>query len=116
MDALYQEKELSQILQRIPDLIEIQKFFEKVKYLLHFKNEEENDSFIFEIYEPVLKIAATSSRPFTGFTQSNYDMLTRLKWRWLDKKLSSNVQAVPIEEAKNQPEYQNNPQPKNYSV
>jgi hypothetical protein len=58
-------------LQKIPDLIEIQKYFEKLKYLLHFENEEENESFIYEIYEPVLKIAATSSRPFTGFTQAN---------------------------------------------
>ena len=71
MDNLYQDKELLQILQKIPDLIEIQKYFEKLKYLLHFENEEENESFIYEIYEPVLKIAATSSRPFTGFTQAN---------------------------------------------
>ena len=102
MDSLYQDKELSRILQKIPELIEIQKYFEKVKYLFHFQNEQENESFIFEIYEPILKIAAISSRPFTGFTQTNYDTLTRLKWRWLDKKFSSNVQAaVPIEEAKN---------------
>jgi hypothetical protein len=58
-------------LQKIPDLIEIQKYFEKLKYLLHFENEEENESFIYEIYEPVLKIVATSSYPFTGFTQAN---------------------------------------------
>jgi hypothetical protein len=64
-----------------------------------------------------LKIAATSSRPFTAFTQANYDSLSRLKWRWLDKKLSFNNQAVhvPMEEAKNQPELQNNPQPNPYS-
>ena len=88
-------------MQKIPELIENQKYFEKVKYLFHFQNEEEIESFIYEIYEPLFKIAATSSRPFTGFTQTNYDTLTRLKWRWLDYKLRSNVQVVPIEDAKN---------------
>jgi hypothetical protein len=68
LDTLAQEKQLSRILEKIPELIEIQKYFESVKYLFHFENEAENESFIYEIYEPILKIAATSFRPFTGFT------------------------------------------------
>ena len=46
--------------------------------------------FIYEIYSPIMKVAATSSRPFTEFTQANYDTLTRLKWRWLASKISDN--------------------------
>ena len=101
VEDLYHKKEFLQILQKIPDLIEFQKFFEKVKYLLNFQNEKENESLIYEIYEPLLKIAGTSSCPFTDFTQHNNDILTRLKWRWLNKTLSSSIQTVPIEEVKN---------------
>jgi hypothetical protein len=35
----------------------------------------------------------TSSRPFTDFKQSNYDCLTRLKWRWFASGGISNNQA-----------------------
>jgi hypothetical protein len=40
-----------------------------------------------------MKVVATSFRPFTDFTQENYDTLTRLKWRWLASKIDSNNQA-----------------------
>lgn len=84
LEKLHHEKEFSQILQKTAELIELQKFFDKVSYLLQFKKEDKNESLIFQIYEPIFKIAATSTRPFIGFTQMNYDTLTRLKWRWLD--------------------------------
>ncbi len=86
-------------MEKIPQLIEFQKFFEKLRYLFNFKTEEEIEAFIYEIYEPVFKIAGTSSRPFTGFTQVNYDALTRLKWRWLGTKVNPNIQGL-AEEAK----------------
>jgi hypothetical protein len=47
----------------------------------------------------MIKLAATSFRPFTDFTQANNDTLTRLKWRWLASKMSNNQQP-PVEEAK----------------
>ncbi len=68
-----------------------------MKYLLNF--EKEGESFIYEIYESVMKIAGTSSRPFTEFTQEDYDALTRLKWRWFGSKINANNQG-PVEEAK----------------
>ena len=37
-----------------------------------------------------MNVAATSSRPFSDFTQLNYDTLTRLKWRWLASKIPTN--------------------------
>jgi hypothetical protein len=46
-----------------------------------------------------MKIAGTSSRPFTEFTQEDYDALTRLKWRWFGSKINVNNQG-PVEEAK----------------
>jgi hypothetical protein len=46
-----------------------------------------------------MKMAATSFRPFTDFTQANYDTLTRLKWRWLASKVDGNNQAF-FEEVK----------------
>jgi hypothetical protein len=46
-----------------------------------------------------MRVAATSFRPFTDFTQANYDTLTRLKWRWLASKVEANNQA-PFEEVK----------------
>ena len=55
--------------------------------------------FIYEIYEPIMKVVASSFRPFTDFTQANYDTLTRLKWRWLASKIDANNQA-PFEEVK----------------
>jgi hypothetical protein len=46
-----------------------------------------------------MKLAATSFRPFTDFTQANNDSLTRLKWSWLASKMSDNHQP-PVEEVK----------------
>jgi hypothetical protein len=53
---------------------------------------------LYEIYEPTLKIAGTSSRPFKDFTKENYDTFSRLKWRWLNSAIANNPQA---EESKN---------------
>jgi hypothetical protein len=61
-----------------------------VKYLYHLEKEEEIEAFFYEIYSSVMKIAGTSFRPFTDFTQVNYDVLTRLKWRWLGTKVNAN--------------------------
>jgi hypothetical protein len=68
VDILSAAKDLKHILQKIPQLIEFQKFYEKLRYLLYFDKKEENEDFIYENYQSVLKIACTSSRPFTGFT------------------------------------------------
>ena len=97
IDILYASKDLRQILEKIPQLIEFQKFFEKLRYLFNLQKEEEIEAFIYEIYEPVFKIAGTSSRPFTDFTQVNYDALTRLKWRWLSTKVNPNNQGIAEE-------------------
>ena len=97
VDILSSAKDLKQILQKIPQLIEFQKIYEKLKYLFNFQKEDEIEAFIYEIYESVFKIAGTSSRPFTGFTQVNYDALTRLKWRWFGKKFNSNNQGIAEE-------------------
>jgi hypothetical protein len=43
------------------------------------------------MYEPTLRIAATSSRPFADFSKENYDTLTRLKWRWVENNISSKI-------------------------
>ena len=83
VEILFEKKEISQVLKRVPELIEFQKTYEKVKYLTHLNIVEEQDTFIYEIYQSLMKVAATSSRPFTDFTQANYDTLTRFKWRWL---------------------------------
>jgi hypothetical protein len=56
--------------------------------------------FFYDVYEPILKIAGTSSRPFTDFTQANNDTLTRLKWRWLSLRVGVNNQVLPEEEVK----------------
>ena len=90
LDTLSAAKDLQQILQKIPQLIELQKIYEKMIYLYNFEKEEKIEAFIYEIYEPVMKIAGTFFRPFTDFTQVNYDVLTRLKWRWLGTKVNSN--------------------------
>jgi hypothetical protein len=55
-------------LQKIPQLKEFQEFFKKLRYLKRLEIEEEIEAFIYENYQSVLKIACTSSRPFTGFT------------------------------------------------
>jgi hypothetical protein len=79
-------------LQKIPQLKEFQEFFKKLRYLFRLEIEDEIEAFIYENYQSVLKIACTSSRPFTGFTQENYDALTRLKWRWYGEKVDQNNQ------------------------
>jgi hypothetical protein len=56
--------------------------------------------FFYDVYEPILKIAGTSSRPFTDFTQANNETLTRLKWRWLSTRVCLNNQGQPEEEVK----------------
>lgn len=101
LDILFQDKQLPQILQNIPQLIKFQKNYENMKYLINLEKADEHEQFIYEIYEPVLKLAATSFRPFTDFSQINYDSLTRLKWRWLGKKLAPKYQGQ-LEEAKNE--------------
>jgi hypothetical protein len=68
LDILSAAKDLQQILQKIPQLIEFQKFYEKLNYLYHFEKEEKIESFIYEIYESVMKIACASFHPFTDFT------------------------------------------------
>jgi tRNA nucleotidyltransferase/poly(A) polymerase len=68
IDIIYAAKDLRQILQKIPQLIEFQNIFEQLRYLFKFNKEEEIEPFIYETYESVFKIAGTSSRPFTGFT------------------------------------------------
>jgi hypothetical protein len=41
LEVLFDKKDISQILKRIPQLIELQKTYEKVKYLAHLSVEEE---------------------------------------------------------------------------
>ncbi len=71
------------------------------------KDVDKHESFFYEVYEPVLKIVATSCRSFTDFKQPNYDSLFRLKWRWVASRVSFNNQA-PVEEVKGQVEPANN--------
>ena len=90
LDILYHDKDLIKILQKVPEMVELQISYEKVKYFVNFQKIEVVEEFIFEVYEPILNIAATSSRPFTNFSQENYDYLTRLKWKWIHKNLAFN--------------------------
>ena len=99
IETLYEKKDLTKILKRIPELIQFQISYEKLKYLANFKDAEKHETFFYEVYEPIMKIAATSSRPFTDFKQANNDTLTRLKWRWLASRVSFNNQG-PVEEVK----------------
>ena len=41
LEVLFDKKDISQILKRIPLLIELQMIYEKVKYLTHLSVEEE---------------------------------------------------------------------------
>ena len=107
METLFETKDLTKILKRIPELIQFQITYEKLKYLASFKDAEKHETFFYEVYEPILKIAATSCRPFTDFKQANHDSLTRLKWRWLSSKVSLNNHG-PVEEVKGQGEPINN--------
>ena len=99
LETLYEKKDLIKILKRMPELIQFQISYEKLKYLSNFKDAEQHETFFYEVYEPILKIAATSSRPFTDFKQENNDTLTRLKWRWLASRINVNNQG-PVEEVK----------------
>jgi hypothetical protein len=87
LEKLYDSKELLKILQRIPDLVAFTNHYKQVEYLFALQNKNEHENFIYSIYEPIMKFAATSSRPFTEFKQENYDSLTRLKWRWLGSRI-----------------------------
>jgi hypothetical protein len=90
IETLYEKKDLSKILIKSPELIQFQISYEKLKYLGNFKDVEQHETFFYEAYEPILKMAASSSRPFKNFTQANNDTLTRLKWRWVASKVSIN--------------------------
>jgi len=63
---------------------------------------------LYEIYEPTLKIAGTSSRTFKDFTKENYDTFSRLKWRWLNSAMANKPQA---EESKNDKQKEEPQQP-----
>ena len=78
-------------MEKIPDLIAFQKFYEEIKYLEHLKDIKQHEQFLYENYEPVLRIAATSSSPFTDFSKENYDTFTRLKWRWVENNITSKI-------------------------
>ena len=73
LDGLFLDKELEKILQKVPVLIEFQKFYEEIKYLSNLKDKESHEDFFYEIYQPTLKVAATSKRLFLKFTDENYD-------------------------------------------
>jgi hypothetical protein len=83
METLFETKDINKILKRIPELIQFQIIYEKLKYLGSFQDIEKHETFFYEVYKPILKIVATSCRPFTDFNQANNDSLFRLKWRWL---------------------------------
>lgn len=68
LEALFDKKEISKILKKIPELNELKRRLEKVNYLTNLKIVEEQEMFIYKIYEPIMNVAATSSRPFTDFT------------------------------------------------
>jgi hypothetical protein len=59
----------------------------KVKYLEHLGDPNKHESFLYEVYEPTLQIAATSSRPFADFSKDNFETLTRLKFRWVEANI-----------------------------
>ena len=98
IENLFQNKNLEEILAKIPQLIDFQKFYEQVKYLKGFDEAANHEQFLYEIYEPTLKIAGTSSRAFQDFTKENYDTFSRLKWRWLNSAIANKP---PAEESKN---------------
>jgi hypothetical protein len=98
-EALYEDKNLRAILNRTTDLVQLQASYEKLKHLWSFKDEEQHETFFYEVYEPILKIAGTSSRQFTDFKQLNYDSLTRIKWRWFASRFTISNQG-PFEEVK----------------
>lgn len=99
IEKLFHSKELEKLFDKIPQLIQFQKFYEEVKYLSNLKDINLQEQFLYEMYEPTLKIAGTSSRAFKNFTKENYDTFTRLKWRWLNSAMAVNPH---VEEFKNQ--------------
>jgi hypothetical protein len=98
LEKLYESKDLVKMLKKIPELLDFTNQFKRIEYLSALQNKDEHENFIYAIYEPIMKLAATSSRPFTGFSQQNYDSLTRLKWRWLGSRLGDGI----AEEAKSE--------------
>ncbi len=90
MEPLFESKDLTNILKRIPELIQFQISYEKLKYLMSLKDVDKHENFFYEVYEPILEIAATSCRPFTDFIQPNNDSLFRLKWRKVASKVILN--------------------------
>jgi hypothetical protein len=86
MKTLFDTKDIIKILKRIPEIIKFQKSYEKLKYLWSFNDADKHETFFYKEYEPILKIAATSCRPFTDFKQANNDSLFRLKMRWLTSR------------------------------
>ena len=99
IDVFHEKKDLNLMKKRKPEFLHFLKSYESVSYLYELKEESQHEKFLYDIYVPVLKFAATSSRPFANFTQANNDTLTRLKWRWLASKLDL-VNKDPIEESK----------------
>lgn len=102
LENLYYKKELLPILEKVPDLLKFQSFYEKVKYLASFNEVNKHEHLLYEIYEPTLRLAGTSSQPFADFSKENYDSFTRLKWRWAEDnfKLKSSDQDLKLEESK----------------
>ena len=98
IETLFQNKNLEELFAKIPLLIDFQKIYEQVKYLKGFNEAANHEQFLYEIYEPTLRIAGTSSRAFQNFTKENYDTFSRLKWRWLNSAI---VKKSPAEESKN---------------
>ncbi len=87
------------MINKLPELNELRNTYDRVKYLSDFQNHEKHEEFLYQIYEPILQIVATSSRQFSDFSQGNYDTLTRLKWKWLGSRLDF-INQGPYEEAK----------------
>ena len=98
IESLFQNKDLEKLIEKVPQLIEYQIFYDKVKYLKNFQDIELQEQFLYEIYEPTLKIAGTSSRAFKDFSKENYDTFSRLKWKWLANAIANQPQ---VEDLKN---------------
>ncbi len=89
LEKLFRDKELLPIVEKAQDLLKFQALYETVSYLALIDDEGRHDNFLYEIYDPTLKFAGTSSaQPFTDFKQPNYDTLNILKWRWADSNYS----------------------------
>lgn len=86
IEQLFQKKELENLFEKIPQLIEFKKSYDDIKYLAKF-DQPEKEQFLYDTYEPILKIAGTSSRAFKNFTKENYDTFSRLKWKWLNSAI-----------------------------